>query len=49
MKIFFSYPHGDNAPLVERIKADLEARYKAKVRPLLELELASPELLLLRA
>ena len=26
MKIFFSYPHDHNAPLVERIKADLEAR-----------------------
>ena len=26
MKIFFSYPHGDNAQLVERIKQDLEAR-----------------------
>jgi len=26
MKIFFSYPHDTNAPLVERIKADLEAR-----------------------
>ena len=26
MKIFFSYPHDRNAPLVERIKADLEAR-----------------------
>jgi tetratricopeptide (TPR) repeat protein len=26
MKIFFSYPHDSNAPLVERIKADLEAR-----------------------
>ena len=26
MKIFFSYPHGDNAQLVERLKQDLEAR-----------------------
>lgn len=26
MKIFFSYPHDGNAPLVERIKADLEER-----------------------
>ncbi len=26
MKIFFSYPHDDNAKLVNRIKADLEAR-----------------------
>ena len=26
MKIFFSYPHDANAPLVERIKADLEKR-----------------------
>lgn len=26
MKIFFSYPHDDNAPLVDRIKNDLEAR-----------------------
>ena len=26
MKIFFSYPHDTNAPLVERIKSDLEAR-----------------------
>jgi tetratricopeptide (TPR) repeat protein len=26
MKIFFSYPHDANAPLVERIKADLETR-----------------------
>jgi tetratricopeptide (TPR) repeat protein len=26
MNIFFSYPHDANAPLVERIKADLEAR-----------------------
>ena len=25
MKIFFSYPHDTNAPLVERIKADMEA------------------------
>ena len=26
MKIFFSYPHDDNAQLVERLKKDLEAR-----------------------
>ncbi|MEQ1741645.1 MAG: toll/interleukin-1 receptor domain-containing protein [Candidatus Nitrotoga sp.] len=26
MKIFFSYPHDDNAPLVERIKTGLEVR-----------------------
>jgi hypothetical protein len=26
MKVFFSYPQDANAPLVERIKADLESR-----------------------
>jgi hypothetical protein len=26
MEIFFSYPHDVNAPLVERIKANLETR-----------------------
>ena len=26
MKIFFSYPHDMNAPLIERIKSDFEAR-----------------------